>query len=182
MTEVVTEASPITLSAGVFYLLAGLAVLGAAGVAFSRNIVYSALSLMASFLGVAGLYVILHAEFVAGIQVLIYVGGVLVLTLFAVMLTQGIQDVRVSNASVGRPVAALIVTATFIVLFRTLLSATWYVGEPREMPSSTYGIGDALLGPYVLPFEIASIVLLTVLIGAVLLSRKEVGESGGEQK
>lgn len=166
----------LSLSAGVFHLLAGLAVLGGAGVALSRNIVYSALSLMASFLGVAGLYVMLHAEFVAGIQVLIYVGGVLVLTLFAVMLTQGIQDVEVSNTSVGRPLAALIVAGTFFVLFRAFKAASWYVGEPVEMSSSTYGVGDALLGPYVLPFEVASIVLLTVLIGAVVLSRKEVGD------
>jgi NAD(P)H-quinone oxidoreductase subunit 6 len=169
----VSEASPATLSTGVFYLLAAVTILGAAGVAFSRNIVYSALSLMLSFLGVAGLYVLLNAEFVAGIQVLIYVGGVLVLTLFAVMLTQGIQDVEVSNASVGRPIAVLLVAGTFFVLFRAFLAATWHVGEPIEMASSTYGIGHALLGAYVLPFEVASIVLLAVLIGAVVLARKD---------
>jgi NAD(P)H-quinone oxidoreductase subunit 6 len=166
----------ISLGTGVFYLLAAFAVLGAGGVAFSQNIVYSALSLMLSFLGVAGLYVFLHAEFVAGIQVLIYVGGVLVLTLFAVMLTQGIRDVEVSNASFSRPLGLVVVLAAFGVLFRTFGTAVWFVGEPRTMESSTYGVGDALLGPYVLPFEVASVVLLTVLIGAVVLSRKEVAE------
>jgi len=166
----------ISLGTGVFYLLAAFAVLGAGGVAFSQNIVYSALSLMLSFLGVAGLYVFLNAEFVAGIQVLIYVGGVLVLTLFAVMLTQGIRDVEVSNASFSRPLGLAVVLAAFVVLFRTLGAAVWFAGEPRPMESSTYGVGDALLGPYVLPFEVASIVLLTVLIGAVVLSRKEVAE------
>jgi NADH-quinone oxidoreductase subunit J len=166
-----------SLSTGVFYLLAGLSVIGAAGVAFSRNIIYSALSLMASFLGVAGLYVMLYAEFVAGVQVLIYVGGVLVLTLFAVMLTQGIQDVEVSNRSVGRPIGLVIVAGAFAVMMKSFMDATWRVADPAsKMPSSTYGIGDALLGPYVLPFEVASIVLLTVLVGAVVLSRKEVGE------
>jgi len=165
-----------SLATVVFYLLAALAVLGAGGVAFSQNIVYSALSLMLSFLGVAGLYVFLHAEFVAGIQVLIYVGGVLVLTLFAIMLTQGIRDVEVSNASFSRPIGLLVVAATFAVLFRTFRSASWFSGEPAAMESSTYGVGNALLGPYVLPFEVASLVLLVVLIGAVVLSRKEVGE------
>jgi NAD(P)H-quinone oxidoreductase subunit 6 len=167
----------ISLATGVFYLLATVAVLGATGVAFSQNIVYSALSLMLSFLGVAGLYVFLRAEFVAGIQVLIYVGGVLVLTLFAVMLTQGIRDVEVSNASFSRPLGLAVVLAAFVVLFRSFLAAAWFTGEARAMESSTYGVGHALLGPYVLPFEVASIVLLTVLIGAVVLSRKEVGEA-----
>jgi len=173
----VTDMEGISLGTGVFYLLAGFAVLGAGGVACSQNIVYSALSLMLSFLGVAGLYVFLHAEFVAGIQVLIYVGGVLVLTLFAVMLTQGIRDVEVSNASVSRPLGLVVVLAAFGVLFRTFGEAVWFAGEPRTMESSTYGVGDALLGPYVLPFEVASVVLLTVLIGAVVLSRKEVAEA-----
>ena len=172
----------ISLATGVFYLLAALAVMGAGGVAFSQNIVYSALSLMLSFLGVAGLYVFLHAEFVAGIQVLIYVGGVLVLTLFAVMLTQGIRDVEVSNASLGRPLGLLVAVAAFVVLLRTFLAASWFAGEPRAMESSTYGVGHALLGPYVLPFEVASIVLLTVLIGAVVLSRKEVGEASARDE
>jgi len=166
-----------SLSVPVFYLLAGLAVVGAAGVAFSRNIIYSALALMASFFGVAGLYVMLYAEFVAGVQVLIYVGGVLVLTLFAVMLTQGIRDVEVSNRSVGRVVALVIVAGTFATMMQAYRAASWHTTEPgTEMASSTYGVGDALLGPYVLPFEVASIVLLTVLVGAVVLSRKEVGE------
>jgi NAD(P)H-quinone oxidoreductase subunit 6 len=168
----------MSLATVVFYLLAALAVLGAAGVAFSQNIVYSALSLMLSFLGVAGLYVFLDAEFVAGIQVLIYVGGVLVLTLFAVMLTQGINDVEVSNASFSRPIGLIVVVAAFLVLFRSLLAAAWFAGERVATDSSTYGVGNALLGPYVLPFEVASVVLLTVLIGAVVLSRKEVGEVG----
>ena len=169
----------MSLSAVVFYLLAALAVVGAAGVALSSNIIYSALSLMISFLGVAGLYVLLYAEFVAGVQVLIYVGGVLVLTLFAVMLTQGIRDVEVSNRSVARPLGLFIVAGTFVVMMQAYLAAAWHAADAKaSMPSSTYGIGDALLGPYVLPFEIASIVLLTVLVGAVVLSRKEVGERG----
>jgi NADH-quinone oxidoreductase subunit J len=101
----------LSLSVAVFYLLAGLTLAGAGGVAFSNNIVYSALSLMASFMGVAGLYVMLNADFVAGVQILLYVGGVVVLTLFAVMLTQHIADVEVSNRSVGRVPALLIVLA-----------------------------------------------------------------------
>ena len=158
-----------------FYLVAALAVMGGMGVAFSRNIIYSALSLMVSFIGVSGLYVLCNAEFVAGIQVLVYVGGVLVLTLFAVMLTQSIAEVEVSNRSVGRYWSVLIIVGVFWVLERAYSAAEWNAATWTEAPiESTRAIGNALLGPFLLPFEVASLVLLAVLVGAVVLSRKEV--------
>ncbi len=163
----------------VFYLLAAIAIVGAGGVAFSRNIIYSALSLMVSFLGVAGLYVMLNADFVAGVQVLIYVGGVLVLTLFAVMLTAQIQEVEVSNRSVGRIPALVIVAGTFAVLWGAFRAASWREAPMELADSSTYEVGNALLTTYILPFELASIVLLSVLVGAVVLSRKELSEERG---
>src|SRR5262249_62151519 len=106
----------IGLGDAVFYLIAAVTVVSAAGVAFSRNIVYSAFAVMGAFMGVAGLYVLLAADFVAVIQVLIYVGGILVLTLFAVMLTHRIGDVRISNRSVGRLPAMLIVAVIGVVM------------------------------------------------------------------
>lgn len=170
-----------SLSVAAFYLVAGLAVVGALGVAMSANIIYSALSLMVSFLGVAGLYILLNAEFVSGIQVLIYVGGVLVLTLFAVMLTQSIADVEVSNRSVGRPIAAVLVVGLFLAALHVYRGTEWYGEEIGELPHSTYAIGNSLLSTYVLPFEVASIVLLAVLVGAIVLSRKEVKEGDRPQ-
>jgi len=171
----------ISLSVVVFYLLATVAVVGAGGVAFSKNIIYSALSLMASFLGVAGLYVLLNADFVAGVQVLIYVGGVLVLTLFAVMLTARIQEIEVSNRTVGRLPALIVVTGTFVVLNAVYRTASWYAEPLEQSGSSTAAVGNALLTTYILPFELASIVLLSVLVGAVVLSRKELSEERGSQ-
>ncbi|MFP6600793.1 MAG: NADH-quinone oxidoreductase subunit J [Deltaproteobacteria bacterium] len=168
----------VSLATGAFYLLAGLAVLGAAGVAFSSNIIYSALSLMFSFVGVAGLYVLLGADFVAGVQVLVYVGGVLVLTLFAVMLTHQIADIKVSNRSVGRPAALAIAAGLFALLYKAFDGVAWHEASEPAVESSTYGVGNAFLGQYVLPFELASLVLLVVLVGAVVLSRKEVVEGG----
>ncbi len=171
-----------SLSAAAFYLLAGLAIMGAGGVAFSKNIVYSALSLMVAFFGVAGLYVLLGADFVAGVQVLVYVGGVLVLTLFAVMLTQQISDVKVSNRSVAAPAALVITSGIFAILYKVYAGATWHTAPAAETAvSSTYGIGNALLTDYILPFELASLVLLSVLVGAVVLSRKEIVEEGGSE-
>jgi len=165
-----------SLSVGSFYLLAALTLVGGAGVAFTRNIIYSALSLMVAFLGVAGLYILLNAEFVAGVQVLIYVGGVLVLTLFAVMLTHKIADIQVSNRTVGRWLGLVVVAGVFVTAYKAMEQATWRSGQWSEASQSTYGIGNALLSEYVLPFELASVVLLAVLVGAVVLSRKEVAE------
>lgn len=162
---------------GMFYVLAAVALGGAAGTALFRHIIYAALSLMVSLAGVAGLFVMLGADFVAGVQILVYVGGVLVLTLFAVMLTQGIENVESSNRGVGRPGAGLLVVALVVLVGHAVLAATWPAADAATPPeSSVRAVGDALLGPYVLPFELASIVLLTVLVGAVVLSRKETVE------
>src|SRR5271169_2472773 len=102
----------------IFYLLAVLTVGSSAIVAFSRNIVHSVFALLGAFMGVVGVYVLLAADFVAMVQLLVYVGGILVLTLFAVMLTQGIADVTISNRAVGT-IPALIVSglAGTVMLF-----------------------------------------------------------------
>jgi len=169
----------LSLSNAAFYFLAGLTLFGAGGVAFSRNIVYSALSLMASFMGVAGLYILLRADFVAGVQVLLYVGGVVVLTLFAVMLTQHIADVQISNRSVGTLPSLAIIAAVFAVMAKAYRAAEWRSAALPTDTTSTYAIGNALLGTYVLPFEVASLVLLSVLVGVVVLSRREPDAESG---
>jgi NADH-quinone oxidoreductase subunit J len=156
-----------------FYVIAAVTIVSAAGVAFSPNIVYSAFSLMGTFMGVAGLYVFLAADFVAVIQVLIYVGGILVLTLFAVMLTHRIADVRISNRSVGRWPSLAIIALIAGVMGKAALGANWKTIVPGAAQPTTYAIGNAFLDEYLLPFELASVVLLAALIGAVVLSRKE---------
>lgn len=157
----------------VFYLLAAITVASAAGVAFSNNIVYSAFALMGTLLGAAGLFVLLAADFVAVIQVLVYVGGILVLTLFAVMLTHRVADVRISNRALGRAPTFVVIAAVGLVMGRALAITGWHQADPAAPAPTTYAIGDGLLTSYVLPFELASIVLLAALIGAVVLSRKE---------
>lgn len=158
----------------VFYLLAALTVGSAALVAFSRNIVYSTFALLGAFMGVVGIYILLAADFVAMVQLLVYVGGILVLTIFAVMLTQGISDVTISNRAVGTLPALLTTGLAGGVMLLAVLRTPWRAaGVPAANPT-TYGIGDAFLGPYALPFELASVVLLAALVGAVVISRKEV--------
>jgi NAD(P)H-quinone oxidoreductase subunit 6 len=164
----------VPITEAVFYLLATFTVACALGVALSHNIMYSAFALMGTLLGVAGTFVMLGADFLGVVQLLVYVGGILVLTIFAVMLTHRIADVNVSNRSVGRPLAVLLVGAIGWWMIKVGTAATWVVKAPGTPEPTTYGIGTAFLTDYVLPYEIASLVLLVALIGAVVVSRKEI--------
>ena len=166
----------MTIAQAVFYLLAALTIGSASIVAFSRNIVYSTFALLGAFMGVVGIYVLLAADFVAMVQLLVYVGGILVLTIFAVMLTQGIADVTVSNREVGVIPSLVIVAITAGVMMAAVYRTPWKQAPPLTPEPTTYGIGNAFLGTYVLPFEVASLVLLAALLGAIVISRHEVRE------
>ena len=164
------------LATAIFYFVAAVTVGSAAMVAFSRNIIHSAFSLLGTFAGVAAIYVFLGADFVAGVQVLIYVGGILVLILFAVMLTHRITDVQITNRSVGR-IPALVAVGIFVfLLVQTIRETPWQKAKEIVYAPTTAKIGDLFLENYLLPFELASLVLLAALIGAVFLSRKELKE------
>jgi NADH-quinone oxidoreductase subunit J len=105
------------------------------------------------------------------VQLLVYVGGILVLTIFAVMLTQGIADVRISNRAVGRAPALIISALAGVLMIFAVYKTPWHQGARVIVNPTTYGIGNAFLDTYALPFELASIVLLAALIGAVVISR-----------
>ena len=164
----------MSITVAVFYLLAAITVVSALGVAFSTSIVYSAFSLMGALLGIAALFILLGADFLGAVQLLVYVGGILVLMLFAVMLTHRVADMRVSNRAVGRGVGLVLVACVFAGMARVARDATWVTGTPGAPAPTTYGIGEVLLTQFALPFEVASVVLLAALIGAVVVSRKEV--------
>jgi NAD(P)H-quinone oxidoreductase subunit 6 len=163
----------VSTTTAAFYLLAAFTAASALGVALTHNIVYSAFALMGSLLGTAGIFVLLGADFLGVVQLLVYVGGILVLSLFAIMLTHRIADVQVSNRSVGRLAATVVVGMVFVGLVRTGMQAAWVVGNLAAPQPGTYGVGNAFLTDFILPFEIASLVLLVALIGAVTVSRKE---------
>ena len=164
------------LATAIFYLVAAVTVGSAAMVAFSRNIIYSAFSLLGTFAGVAGIYVFLGADFVAAVQVLIYVGGILVLILFAVMLTHRITDVQITNRAAGRIPALVMVAILVALLTQTIQETSWVKAKEVSYAPTTGPIGDLFLQSYLLPFELASLVLLAALIGAVVLARKEIKE------
>jgi NAD(P)H-quinone oxidoreductase subunit 6 len=164
----------MNVATAVFYLIAIITVGSAAMVAFSRNIIYSAFSLLGTFMGAAGIYIFLGADFVAAVQVLIYVGGILVLILFAVMLTHRITDVEITNRSAGRIPALLVVGVLAYLLIDTALQTPWVKAKQVAYEATAAKIGDLFLYTYLLPFELASLVLLAAMIGAVVLSRKEI--------
>jgi NADH-quinone oxidoreductase subunit J len=157
-----------------FYVIAGLTVAGAAGVALMRSILYSAIGLLTALLGVGSLYVFLSADFLAVTQLLVYIGGVLVLILFAVMLTNRITEIKVSNANVGLWGGAMLFIAVAPVLLAMATVTPFTVREPDVVLATTAAIGDAFLTKWLLPFEVASMVLLATLVGAVVIARKEV--------
>lgn len=167
------ELGGMSLTDFLFYVLAAMTLAGAAVVAFSRNILYSALGMLGALLGAGALYVYLSADFVAVSQLLIYVGGVLVLVLFAVMLTNRITEIQVSNRSLGLFGGGLLLVATAPVLLAVATLTPWQVRPSAALAPSTLAIGDALLSKWLLPFEVASLVLLATLIGAVVIARKE---------
>jgi NAD(P)H-quinone oxidoreductase subunit 6 len=169
----IAEPGAVGLPDLLFYLIAAVTLAGAAGVALSRNILYSSLGLLMALLGAGSLYVLLSADFVAVTQLLIYIGGVLVLILFAVMLTNRITEVNVSNSSFGLFGGFLLFVAVAPVLLAVAVITPWEAKTPAALAPTTQAIGDAFLTKWLLPFEVASLVLLATLVGAVVIARKE---------
>ena len=155
----------------IFYGIAALVLVSAAGVAFSKNILHSAFALLGTLAGVAGLYLFLGADFVGVAQIIIYVGGILVLILFSVLLTNRIGDVKISNLAIPRMGAAVPVLFGVVGLVALLLRTPWPQTAPAAAPT-TARLGDAFLREYLLPFELASVILLLALIGAVVIARR----------
>jgi NADH-quinone oxidoreductase subunit J len=115
----------------------------------------------------------LAADFVAVAQLLVYIGGVLVLILFAVMLTAKIADIQVSNTSFGLTGGLLLLAGVVPVVLFVALGTPWASKAPGPAVATTKLIGEAFLTKWLLPFEVASLVLLATLIGAVVMARKE---------
>jgi NADH-quinone oxidoreductase subunit J len=160
----------------VFYGLAALVLVCGAMVAFSRNILHAAVALLGTLAGVAGLYLYLGADFLGLAQLLIYVGGILMLLLFAVLLTTRIGDVQASNRSLGLGLGVPLAAAVAAGLVALVVRTPWTTTDPATTPT-TARLGDAFLREYLLPFELVSIVLLAALIGAMVLARRAVKET-----
>ncbi len=157
----------------VFVLFALITVGSAAVCVLARSLIYSAFALLFTFFGVAGLYLLLGADFLATTQLLIYVGGILVLLLFGVMLTHKIYDLdlrsEVTQFGAGLVAAGGLLAVLAITIYRT----PWRVGPGRPPAATTADIGREFMGAWLLPFEAASILLLVALIGAAMIVRRK---------
>jgi NADH-quinone oxidoreductase subunit J len=157
----------------VFIVFGAITVFSAAIVAMARMIVHSVFALLLTFFGVAGLYVLLHADFLAATQVMIYVGGILVLLLFGVMLTHKIASVKLKSASMQRAPAAIVCLGLLAVLLFVIYRTPWPIKRLEQAEATTKPIGRLLMTDYLLPFEVISVLLFAVLVGAALMARKE---------
>jgi len=157
----------------IFYLFAAITLVSAFMVVNTRNIVYSAFYLLFTFLGIAGIYVLLGADFIAIVQLIIYVGGILILMLFGVMLTNKITNVEIKSGTFQVLPAAIGVGIFAGLLTAILLNTGWKNFDSQIPNGTTAGLGMLLLNQYGFIFELLGILLLIALIGAATLARKE---------
>ena len=156
----------------IFIILAIITALSSIYVVTSKNLVRSAVALFFTLFGMAGFYVMLYADFVAGAQILIYVGGVLVLIIFGVMLTNKMDKPSIANSSRNQIVAGIVSIVFFMVQAVVILTTPWE-NDGVVLDETVKEIGRMLMKEYILPFEIVSILLLAALIGAATLARKK---------
>lgn len=154
-----------------FILVAAFVLICAFVVVFHNKIIYSAFALLFCFLGIAGIYIFLNAEFLAGTQLIVYVGGISVLILFGILLTKNIYDVSSKEASTQRVFGGLISVAFLGGLIYLINNVDWKVGTPKPVENSTVEIGKLFMSDFLVPFEIAGVLLLVALIGAVVIGR-----------
>lgn len=158
-----------------FLVLAVIALLGAGTVVLSRNLIHAALGLVATLASSAALFLILGAEFVAWVLVLVYVGAVIVLFLFGIMITRAPLGREVSLDNERRGIAAL----TALTLFATLAWASISAFGDAELAgigtkTDTEVLATSLFGRFVIPFEVVSFILLAALIGGIVLARRDI--------
>jgi len=162
-----------------FYLFAALAILSAAYMILTRNLLYAGFSLLITLLSVAGIYVLLYADFIAVTQLMVYVGGVLVLLLFGIMLSSRVHDKSVVSESVNKVWGALVAGFILVGLSYTILNAnirelSWLQTAGTDVlgqqKSTVQSIGIKLMTDFVVPFELASLLLLIALIGAAYIA------------
>ena len=159
----------------IFYFVAGVTVLGALGVVTARNVVHSALFLILSLISVAGVFILLASEFLAIVQVLVYGGAVTILILFAMMLTRVRDLPRMLNGPQA-PIAAFAALAFAVTSIVAIVTTTFPGQTDKVNAIDVNTIGDRLFTTYAAPFEIASLVVMVALIGAIILARGEEGE------
>lgn len=162
------------ISQGILVSLELVILVAALGVVLIPNIVYSAFLLAVVLIAIAGLYILLNAEFLAAAQILIYVGAINILILFAIMLVNSRLAVQSNSKPLSVRLLALILSfGSFAGVSGMIVQTSWPKPPFLAQPQTMYLIGNHLFSDYLLPFEVVSLILLIALMGAVLLARKE---------
>ena len=165
------------MSSLLFLFLIIMIIASAVMVVTSSQLIHSAVALLFTLFGVAGLYVFLYADYIAATQVNIYVGGILVLIIFGVMLTNKIDKPIIESNSSNKIIGVFISGFIFLILSIIIFQTNWNALPNNSEGSSTVAlIGRLILGDYLLPFELISILLLAALTGAAMLARKKIHE------
>ena len=172
-----TQAMTPVATSFFFYVLSALAIIGAVLVITRRNAVHSALALIVTLLALAGLYLMLYAPFVAGVQIVVYAGGIMVLFLFVIMLVnleRSMKQEQFNKQWIAGLVAALCLGGLFTAVY--FKGASLFPGTPLLLAEgdNTQRIGIGLYQNYLLPFEIASLLLLVAIVGAVVMAKKRI--------
>ncbi len=158
----------------VFWILAVMMILSAFMVVSLKNIFHCALFLIFCLFSVAGIYIMLHAEFLAAAQVLIYVGAVSILMIFAIMLTSNLASKKIHQVNENALVSFFISLIFFISVCMLLYNTrVWRYAVDSLPDNNIMAVGKALMTEYMLPFEVVSVLMLAAMIGAIVLARKE---------
>ncbi len=155
-----------------FYVLAFIIVVSAVMVVFNKNVIHSAFALFFTLFAISGIYVLLKADFIAITQIMVYVGGILILLIFGVMLTTKITNVELKTKNLNVIPSVIFSLGIVTILIFIIFSTKWNIKQAVENEETITHIGKALLSTYLLPFEIASVVLLVALIGSAMFARK----------
>lgn len=164
--------APLVLTYIAFFVMAAITLGGALMAVAARNLIRAALGLIIALIGIAGIYFVLEAEFVAVVQILIYVGAISILILFAVMLTRGLMKRDLPAQNSQWIAAAFIALVLFAALLYVIFNTNWRAVETPVASDLIPKLGTELMTTYLLPFEAVSLLLLAALVGAIVIARE----------
>jgi NADH:ubiquinone oxidoreductase subunit 6 (subunit J) len=155
------------------FIVLSLITLGAAVmVVTSRSLFRSALWLILAFFGIAAIFILLNAEFLAVVQVLVYIGAISTLIIFAIMLSRNVMDVNGQRFNNQWGIVAGFAALLFVILLALVTRVRWPLSAESIPPDAIARLGEAFVGPYVVPFEVASVLLVVAMIGAIIIARE----------
>lgn len=164
----------------IFFIFTILVLGGGIGIIVTKNIYYAALFFSASLSGMAGYFILLNAGFLAAVQIVVYIGAIAILILFAIMLSRRMMTSNEQQTNRQTWLAAIASFLMFVALLSVLMQINWPLSAAKHADDVLVLLGMSFLGSYVIPFEVVSVLLLVSLIGAIILARDTKPEEGRE--